>query len=218
MSSTSKPKKFGRPAKISRQEVLSTAFTLIQGQPEKGISIRGLAVSLGVAPGTIYHYFDTKDALMQGLAELALEELPNEIPDSGFWRDRLASWLTSLRNEFNQLPQILGLIAASGQESKAALEMLEVVASVLEKEGMPKSTSIKTAQALLWQVIGFALVERGADSTDPLVAQYSELESDPLSDVAKNIETGNFDVLFKMVINMSLDGIAAGLASNGSGL
>jgi AcrR family transcriptional regulator len=173
-----------------------------------------LASSLGVSPGTIYHYFDTKDALMKGLAELALAGLPNEIPDSGPWQDRLENWLTHLRNEFNNFPQILGLIAASGQESKAALEMLQVVAGVLEKEGMPKSKSVKTAQALLWQVIGFALVERGADSTDPLVARYSELETGILAGVAQNIETGNFDALFRILIDMSLNGIAAGLTSS----
>jgi AcrR family transcriptional regulator len=191
--------------------VLDSAFALIQDQPDEGISIRGLATSLGVSPGSIYHYFETKDALMRELAELALAALPNEIPDSGHWRDRLDSWLINLRNEFNQFPRILGLIAASGQESKVALEMLKVVAGVLEKEGMPESKSVKTAQVLLWQVIGFALVERGADSTDPLVARYSEPEAGPLTGVAQNIETGNFDALYRILIDMSLDGIAAGL-------
>jgi AcrR family transcriptional regulator len=214
MLSPNKPKKLGRPPKISREMVLDSAFALIQDQPDEGISIRGLATSLGVSPGSIYHYFETKDALMLELAELALAALPNEIPDSGHWRERLDSWLINLRNEFNQFPRILGLIAASGQESKVALEMLKVVAGVLEKEGMPESESVKTAQVLLWQVIGFALVERGADSTDPLVARYSEPEAGPLTGVAQNIETGNFDALYRILIDMSLDGIAAGLTGS----
>jgi len=213
MSAVNEPRKFGRPPKISREQVLSTAFTLIQEQPNEAISIRGLATALEVSPGTIYHYFDTKDALMQGLAELVLEALPNEIPDSGQWRDRLDSWMINLRDEFNEFPRILELIAASGQESGAVLEMLKVVAGVLESEGMERSKSVQSAQALLWQVIGFAIVERGADRTDSLVTRYSESETAPLADVAQNIQTGNFDALYRRVVDMSLNGITVELAS-----
>lgn len=209
MVASSKPKKIGRPPKISRKEVLDAAFALVEANADKELSIRRLATALGVSPGTIYHYFETKEALMLALAEQVLASLPGDVPEGDHWRTRLESWLRNLRQEFMRFPQVLWLIAASGQESKATLETLRVVAEILEREGVPAPTAVKMAQTLMWQVIGFVLVEQGADRTDSLVAFYAEHKTDPLKPVAENIETGNYDYLFDLSLALNLDGIDA---------
>lgn len=214
MPASSRESKPGRPAKISRKDVLETAFTLVRDRPISDMSMRQLATELNISPGSIYRYFDNKDALMMELAEIALASLPHEIPESGSWRDRLEEWLINLREGLRRFPQMLGLIAASGQESKAVLEMLKVVAEVLEEEGLDRVYAIKVAQGLLWQVIGFLVVEEGAVQTDPLVDRYSDLDGDPLAEIARNVETRNFDALYEIVISISLAGIAVELGQS----
>ena len=76
----------GRPAKISREQILEVALERLYEDTYRGFSLRKLAAHLGVAPGAIYTYFADKDALLAALADQVLpglRALPGRIQPLG---------------------------------------------------------------------------------------------------------------------------------------
>ena len=67
------------PAKISREEILEAALTLLESDGLATLSMRNLAAKLGVNASSLYHHFSNKDSLEKSLADegarLLLERL-----------------------------------------------------------------------------------------------------------------------------------------------
>jgi len=63
------------PSKTSAAEVMKTAADILEREGETGLSIRGLAAELGLAPNALYRYVKDRDALLAGVAEIGSREL-----------------------------------------------------------------------------------------------------------------------------------------------
>lgn len=59
----------------SRQEIVKAGLELVASHGWKAVGIRDLAKGLGVASGTIYHYFSSKSALSAALVEEVWKEV-----------------------------------------------------------------------------------------------------------------------------------------------
>ena len=77
-----------------RSHVLEGAFTVFDERGYGAVSMRDLARSLGVSTGTLYHYFEGKDALFEELGrrrcEADLAAATGQIPDDASPDLRLA--------------------------------------------------------------------------------------------------------------------------------
>lgn len=67
------------PAKVDhdarRKELLSASFSIFARDGYAACTMRGLAKSLGVSTGTLYHYFDGKDAVFVAMIRQLNDEL-----------------------------------------------------------------------------------------------------------------------------------------------
>lgn len=52
-----------------REELLAGCFDLFARLGYAGVTMRGIAKELGVSTGTLYHYFDTKDAIFEAMVQ-----------------------------------------------------------------------------------------------------------------------------------------------------
>jgi AcrR family transcriptional regulator len=60
---------------VRRGEILDAAERLLLSKGYEGMAINDLIDELGIAKGTVYHYFDSKHALLEALAERMVEEV-----------------------------------------------------------------------------------------------------------------------------------------------
>jgi AcrR family transcriptional regulator len=63
------------PSKTDRQTILSAAVKVLAHGGIRGLSLRNLAASLGLAPNAIYRYFSDRSALEAALANEAARQL-----------------------------------------------------------------------------------------------------------------------------------------------
>jgi AcrR family transcriptional regulator len=63
------------PSKTDRQTILSAAVKVLAHRDIRGLSLRNLAASLGLAPNAIYRYFSDRSALEAALANEAARQL-----------------------------------------------------------------------------------------------------------------------------------------------
>lgn len=57
-----------------RREILDTAMELFAEKGFEGVSMRDIARSMGTAPGLVYHYFDSKQTLLDEAIDCYVEE------------------------------------------------------------------------------------------------------------------------------------------------
>ena len=72
------PRRRGRPARVSRGQILAAALAIVDANGLEQLTMRRLGAELGVDPMTIYGHVPDKAALFDGLVELVLTEI--EVP------------------------------------------------------------------------------------------------------------------------------------------
>lgn len=113
-----------------RDEVLDAGLTLISELGVAGASLRKLAAKLGMSQPSLYHYFDSKDALVQQIIEhcanqmlaAALHvEFPRGVEDlPRFARDAaLALWATDQHPRF---VRFMFVVAIESPEHRARIQ------------------------------------------------------------------------------------------------
>ena len=108
-----------------RQVILKTALELFERLPYNQISILHVAKQAGLAKGTIYLYFKTKE-------ELFLALLTQQIED---WFDEVDNQL-SLRNDRQTecaIPELVTLLNRSLQNHLAAIRLVTISHTILEQ-------------------------------------------------------------------------------------
>lgn len=65
----------------TRQRILATAFRLFHEQGYHATGVATILREAGVNSGSLYHFFDSKEALLEGVLEFALDELRPQVMD-----------------------------------------------------------------------------------------------------------------------------------------
>ena len=127
-------------APMSRNLVLRTALAIIDRDGVDGLSMRRLGTALGRDPMTLYRYAANKAALLDGVAELVLDQLVVDTTD-----DDWASQLRVVARTFRRLavahPQVVPLLVTRplatplGLRPLGTLRPLEASLTLLTRAG-----------------------------------------------------------------------------------
>jgi AcrR family transcriptional regulator len=165
----------GRPATITRADVVGAALRLAQQVGLDRFTMGQLADELGVAPMTAYHHVANRTELVQ----LVVEELLNRVvipePDEGTWDVRLKLLEANVRRELGGIPGIRTGISAAGSE--ASRRLADAVLVILADAGFDENAGLLAYGALFTYMVGQldldVAAERGQDSDDAL--RFAEL-------------------------------------------
>jgi AcrR family transcriptional regulator len=109
---------------------MDTAITLVERKGEAALSMRRIAQELDVWPMSLYRYFRDKQALLDALAEAAVEQIALPEPTAD-WQAQLRQLLEHARRAFAQHPgggflRLTGpaLLPAAARVTKAGIEIL----------------------------------------------------------------------------------------------
>ncbi|HEX2559635.1 TetR/AcrR family transcriptional regulator [Phenylobacterium sp.] len=65
-----------------RSQLLTAARDILEAQGKEALSLRAISIRAGVALGTIYHHYESKHALLAGLAVEGFEELARRMREA----------------------------------------------------------------------------------------------------------------------------------------
>ena len=145
-------KRPGRPASITRADVVDAALRLAEQVGLDRFTMGQLAEELGVAPMTPYHHVANRTELVQ----LVVEELLNRVeipgPEAGTWDVRLKALEASARRELGGIPGIRTGMSADG--SPASRQLAEAVLVILRDAGFDESRALLAYGAMFTYMIG----------------------------------------------------------------
>ena len=197
----------GRPARISREQILVEARSMLRQGGIAGLSIRQLALVLGTVPTALYNHFGSKEDLLNTVAEIALADIAFAPPASTSWLESLRQWLEATRHTFQEKPELLVLIDyAAG--SPFILQTLRQLADLMQLGGIEKIESYRQAQSLLWVVAAFSMFE--AEYKKPeRTAHYKETYIPrEHREIALIMQAANSEALWQSTIKRELQGLA----------
>ncbi len=144
-------------ARLDRRRVLEAALGLADREGIEALTMRRLGTELGVDPMTVHHHVESKDRLLDGIAELLWEEvaLPD---DSGDPAEALRGLARSLRDLFRRHPEAAPLILRCARLPRSELELFRAYLDVLEAGGVREPAAI--LRPVLSYAAGYGHAER----------------------------------------------------------
>lgn len=156
------PARRGRPRRgestLSRELVLEVAARLLEEVGAEQLSMRRIAVELGVDPMSLYNHVDNKDAVLDGIAQQFLESLQIPQPTGDLGTDILAM-SNAFRHSADLYPRAATLLLTREIGSMTGLTATEAALGILRAAGLSPEQSVRGFRAIFAFLVGTVLRE-----------------------------------------------------------
>jgi AcrR family transcriptional regulator len=194
-----------RQALLSRQRIVATAAALIDAEGLAALSTRRLAAELGVRGPSLYNHFDTKDEILDAVADAITAQVDTSFFATHDWRDALRLWGCSYRAALAAHPNIVPFLAQGPGRRPAALAMADAVYGGLVRAGWPPVRATHIGALMRYLVTGSALgsFARGfVEDPELYAAGYPHLhQAHRLAEHQRRVDEGAFTLGLEALIN-----------------
>jgi AcrR family transcriptional regulator len=151
---------------LTRRRILRAALRMIDRDGLDALSMRRLGAALGVEGMALYRHVGSKERLLEGVAELLLEEL--ELPDAGAasWQDTWKAIAHSYRRLARSHPGAFRLLALSPLGIAARFERARAPVAILRDAGFDEQQAQRAFRTLLSYADGYLLREQAERDAD----------------------------------------------------
>jgi AcrR family transcriptional regulator len=161
--------------KLTRRHVLERALELADAEGLRAVTMRRLGSELGVEAMSLYHHVPSKDALLDGLVELVLEEA-RVAPARDDWREHLIAHAHALRAAGHAHPRVMQLFATRPVQSPAWAGAVEDTLAVLLAAGFEPQEAVHLYRLHATFVTGYVLWELRQADAPPLDSYLDQLD------------------------------------------
>lgn len=159
-------------ARLSREIVLAKALDLVDAEGLDALTMRRLGQELGRDPMSLYRYAENRAALLDGVSELVLNQLPIH-PEDPDWKAQLRSIAHNLRTLALQHPNVVPLLVTRplstplGMRPLGTLRPLEQILTLLVAAGFEPADALHVYRAYYGFLYGHLLNELQEYVVDP---------------------------------------------------
>jgi AcrR family transcriptional regulator len=207
--------RMGRPRRLSTKGIVASAIELADEEGLDGLSMPKLARRLGVGTMTLYGYVESKDDLLDRIAERIFEGLRLRGGDD--WRLSLFEFFSDFREAALAHPTLAQLLATGRITIPAVFDILEASFRQMTEDDMAIEDAVRVFYAALTYTVGFVLWElprAHMQAQDDYAAQWAGLLSqlDPgafpilTGEAAAVVETVASDRQFAWGLERMLEG------------
>jgi TetR/AcrR family tetracycline transcriptional repressor len=151
-----------RGAGLSREKVVAAALELVDREGLEALSFRRLAATFGVTPMALYRYVESKEALLEGVGDLVLEEFQAPDPEQGDWREQLRGAARSFRAALVAHPAAVPIFLGRPLFTPAALRGANAVLGLFRRAGLPSEEAVVVYQQVIRFVLALVTLETGS--------------------------------------------------------
>jgi AcrR family transcriptional regulator len=224
-------RKPGRPARLSRDQVLASALALADAEGLAAVTMQRVARALRAEPMSLYRHIRNKDDLLDGLVDLVYAEIVLPSPDEP-WRRAMRRRAISARDVLLDHPWAVSLMESRTHPGRANLDHHDAVVGNLFAAGFSATMAVRAYNLVDSYIYGFTLQEHQLpfESTQELGELAPEMlhafpdgEYPNLVTVANELVAAGFRYAdeFEYGLDLILDGIerdvAAGLLTRRAG-
>ena len=193
---------------LSRERILKRALAIVETEGVGALSMRGLARDLGVVPTAIYWHVPSRDDLLQGVLDLAMEGVEVALPKEGRWEDRLRALCCTLRAEMVAHPYVFTL--AERLPTRSIGPVTTTFLDIMREAGYDSTDGAEVVIMLLDYAVGSAYMKLHAEPPPEFTKRWANAPSTNPADVAA-VTQFRRDADHDKGFNRGLDILIAGL-------
>lgn len=152
------PRTAGQRAGVTREAVRAAAHGIVERDGVEHLTMRRLAVDLGVTPNALYTYFPNKTAIIDALLDAVLADVEPHHADGDTWQESLAALMRASRRALLAHPRLVPFFVAR-PGGPNAFRLGEAALQILGRGGVYDRTAVEALRALLVYTLGFAAIE-----------------------------------------------------------
>ena len=219
MPRTAKTQRATERVPLSRDRVLQAALEIADDGGIGSLTIRSLALSLGVKPMSVYHHVANKDQILDGIVDLVFGEIDLPSP-AGEWREEVRGRAASARLVLRRHAWAIGLLESRTSPGPATMKHHDANIATFRAGGFSIASTAHAYALIDSFVYGFALQEASLPFDESNVAEVAA----PMMDMFRDggyphmVELATEHVLqpgydfgdeFDFGLDLILDGLAA---------
>jgi AcrR family transcriptional regulator len=214
-------------APLTTERISDAAIAIIDELGVDGLTVRGLAQTLGVGTMTLYWYVENKDEVLDLVGDRLLANVAVP-PSSDDWRQTAMALGSAVRAALLRHPRAVPVIVSRGSFGPNGLSLLESSIGMLRTAGFSADDATDAYFTISNYVTGTCVFETSgvnaagdlAFDRDAYVAQASRYVSMLPADAFPNIRAaaprlfgGDREARFRFGLGCLVDGLAARLAT-----
>jgi TetR/AcrR family transcriptional regulator, tetracycline repressor protein len=208
-------KSSGKREALSRERILRTALAIVDREGLEAISMRRVGEALGVEAMSLYNHVANKAAILDGIFELVLAELPAMKP-SASWQATLREAAQAFRAVLRVHPNALPIFATRPAVTPAAIAHVEAVLDVLRHAGFSADDAVSVLQVLTAFVVGHTLAayapRRPDEDSHPAYDQLARTQFPRVREAARILLTHDLEQEFEFGLDAMFAGLEVRLA------
>lgn len=176
-----------RRGSLNKDLILRTALDLVDREGMEALTMRRIAEELGSSAMGLYRHVSTREEIVQGLADVALEGLGLDLHLKAPWDRKMAHIFSGLHQVLLEHPGLIEVLRFQPVTAPAALRTVELIFQVLREAGFSGEEAVSALAALESYTLGFALQQRARIGRDP--AQHlAVLRALPVAEFPHTVE------------------------------
>jgi AcrR family transcriptional regulator len=142
---------------LTRQRIVAVATAIIDAEGLQALSTRRLANELEVRAPSLYHYFATKEEILDAVADTVMAQVDISMFGRDDWATALGRWARAYRAALVAHPNIVPLLARGPGRRPAALRLADAVFGGLVDAGWPASYATRIGALMRYLLAGSSL-------------------------------------------------------------
>jgi AcrR family transcriptional regulator len=203
-----------RPA-LSRELIATEAMALVDEGGLDALSFRALGKRLGCEAMSLYHYFPSKQHLMDALVSICLAETP--VPPPGApWRERMKTLCLRYRETAVRHAGFAPVLFTHRLNHADGLAWLDKVVGIFDSPDIDNAR-----RAVLFRVMGYYLTgasldealgyAKGPSAADPVPIDVAKRDYPNIMGIGAHFGRENHDAFFEEGLELLLDWIGRNL-------
>jgi TetR/AcrR family tetracycline transcriptional repressor len=154
MTTPSKRRRPGPRRALTEDEILDATLQLLDEGGANGVSVRGIAAKVGVAPNAVYTYFPDKAAVIRALVESLFGEVDHGVfaDRTQPWRQRVECLAVELRARLAAHPGAVALMIGQPRIGPHALALGERLLELFADAGLTPTDAARASHLLFGYV------------------------------------------------------------------
>ncbi len=210
--------------RIQRDQVIEAALTLLDEGGLDGLTMRKLAEVLDVKAASLYWHFESKQALIEGMADALIDPVARQFACEQSWEDTLRQVASELRDALRARRDGARVYAGTYVVTENVMRTGEAMIAACMRAGAPSALAADTAFSLLYFVLGFVMEEQSLDGEGSVDLRAREQEFRALAETrypssmkaSAAIFSQDFDARFETGVELLVGGLTALLARRGN--
>jgi AcrR family transcriptional regulator len=147
-------------AKLTRERILQAALRLVDESGIEALSMRKLGQELGYEAMSLYNHVANKDAVIDGILDLVLDET-EEPPADMPWDEAVRSSALSVHRVLREHPWACELLLTGQRIRPGRLRYMDTLLGRLRDAGFSADTTYHAYHVLDAHIFGFSLWQAG---------------------------------------------------------